>query len=212
MDLLATKREHDAFSISKVRDAYLKETPSKVRKVNNEMNKKSRIVIEKEAFQAAGRASMLILNDKNLYKNLLLSMAMSRENPRTKLETPDKGKIIGEGFFWANFPPLEELLKGYMSEYYELSTQKCHSRQQQDFNNMLVMKVREEAAKKDWTFEPNCFNDRKIRDRIRCFFKTHIQNAKKRLNTMIKNPSKRANMRALQAHFELIFGISSATR
>ena len=74
MDLLATKTEHDAFSISKVRDADLKETPSKVRKVNNERNKKSRIVIEKEAFQAAGRASMLILNDKNLYKNLLLSM------------------------------------------------------------------------------------------------------------------------------------------
>ena len=36
------------------------------------------------------------------------------------------------------------------------------------------------------------------------FFQTHIQNAKKRLNTMLRNVNKRANIKALSAHFHLI--------
>ena len=34
--------------------------------------------------------------------------------------------------------------------------------------------------------------------------KTHIQNAKKRLKTMLRHPEKRANIKALAAHFHLI--------
>jgi hypothetical protein len=35
-------------------------------------------------------------------------MALVRENPRSSPETwPSRGSIVGEGFFWAHYPPLE---------------------------------------------------------------------------------------------------------
>lgn len=90
-----------------------------------------------------------------------------------------------------------------MAEYYELSTTKCQSAQQQSFNNDMVLVVKEVAASRKWKFA-DCFVDKALRDRIRCYYKTHIQNAKKRLRTMVRNPSKRANAKHLLQHMEII--------
>jgi hypothetical protein len=125
----------------------------------------------------------------------------------------------------------------HMMEYYELSTTKCQSAQQQAFNNDMVVVVQEACQRQGWEFA-DCFDSKGLRDRIRyvicrrsgkvmdepietsctsqpielfspfrfpsCYYKTHIQNAKKRLRTMVRNPTKRANARHLCEHLDLI--------
>jgi len=41
------------------------------------------------------------------------------------------------------------------------------------------------------------FNHKKLRDRIRCYYKTHVQNSKKRLITLLKNPTRPKNREVL---------------
>ena len=119
-------------------------------------------------------------------------MALSRDNPRNLASNPRPG-VIKDGFFWGSYPALEKVLRQSMDEYYELSTAKRQSKEQQLFNNRLVSNIRVIASQNGWVFDPASFDDKKIRDRIRCFFKTHIQNAKKRLKTVIKNQHKKTN-------------------
>jgi hypothetical protein len=104
----------------------------------------------------------------------------------------------------AHYPPLETVLKKNMAEYYELSTKKCQSAQQQAFNNYMVLVVRGVAEARKWKFANMFEEDKSLRDRIRCYYKTHIQNAKKRLKTMLSHPTKRANARHLCEHLDLI--------
>lgn len=154
--------------------------------------------------QRAADLAQRTINDPELAKRLLLSMALTRENPRSAPEAlPGPGHVLPEGFFWAHYPPLEKVLKDNMAEYYELSITKCQSAQQQSFNNTLVELVRAESNRQGWLYAP-CFTDKNLRDRIRCYYKTHIQNAKKRLRTMVKNPTKRANARHLCSHLDMI--------
>jgi len=68
-----------------------------------------------------------------------------------------------------------------------------------------------EAEKRGWIFGPQ-FTDKVLRDRVRCYYKTHIQNAKKRLQTMLKNPTKRSNARHLCEHWDMIHDVSSAEK
>ena len=51
---------------------------------------------------------------------------------------------------------------------------------------------------------PVNFNWKKLRDKIRCYYKTNVQNSKKRLATMLKNPSKARNKNALMRAIDLI--------
>ena len=81
-------------------------------------------------------------------------MALVRENPRTEpARWPGKGHVVKEGFFWAHYPPLEAVLKKHMARYYELSTTKCQSAQQQAFNNELVVIVKKAADEQMWEFD-----------------------------------------------------------
>lgn len=130
------------------------------------------------------------LQDPEITKRLILAMALER--PRA-MHTPDAEKVapppslIQEGFFWKEYSVLEGLLYDEMPRYYEWSTQQRQSKHQQAFNNALVSKVRQVASAEGLEFCPKHFTDKKLRDRIRCFFKTHLQNAKKRLQTMLKH-------------------------
>jgi len=159
-----------------------------------------------EVAQKAAELAARTIHDADLAKKLLLSMALSRTNPRIPPEVlPDSGHVLQHRFFWAHYPPLEAVLKEAMPKYYSLSIEKCQSVEQQNFNNDLVTRVLEVANRRGWVFDPRAFVSNKVlRDRIRCYYKTHIQNAKKRLNTMLRNPTKRANAVHLMEHYEMI--------
>ena len=117
-----------------------------------------------------------ILRDPDLYRALVLVMALDREPKgntdanNTSTEPPQT--VIKEGFYWKDFPSLERLLFDSMEQYYKLSTNKRQSKQQQAFNNALVESIRSTAIDSGYSFD-NYFesDDKRLRDRIRCFFK-----------------------------------------
>jgi hypothetical protein len=172
-----------------------------------EMKKMEKVAQQNQARTLAQQAASLAaqaIASPEVSKQLLLSMVFVRTNPRSPPATwPARGSTIPEGFFWATYPPLETTLKRHMKRYYELSVKKCQSKEQQAFNNDMVTVVKVEASKYEWAFSPK-FSDKGLRDRVRCYFKTHIQNAKKRLRTMLMNPTKRANTKALINHLDMI--------
>ena len=153
--------------------------------------------------QQAAALAQLAIKDEHVGKQLLLSMVMERQPTRTPPSSlPGAGYVLQPSFVWSHYPPLEKILREHMEEYYHLSLQKRQSASQQAFNNRLVDVVRKFAKEKyEWTIMA-C--DKQLRDRIRCYYKTHIQNAKKRLATMLKNPRKVANARHLIEHRDLI--------
>lgn len=89
-----------------------RKAPPKDDKTKAKVSKrKKRLQEEQEAQERAKRAATLAeqtVADPEMAKKLLLSMALVRENPRSSPETwPQTGSIVGEGFFWAHYPPLE---------------------------------------------------------------------------------------------------------
>lgn len=113
-----------------------------------------------------------VSKDADLEKRLLLSMALVRDNPRgIAIQLKEVGHVLKDGFFWAHYPPLENILKNFMAQYYELSMSKCQSAAQHEFNNCLVTTIRKEVAVQRWEFDTN-HTDKFVRDRIRCYYKT----------------------------------------
>jgi hypothetical protein len=119
---------------------------------------------------------------------------------------PGAGHVLSTGFIWAHYPPLENILKQHMEEYYTFSLLESRLKQQTAFNNSLVTIIRQAVTDLGWSLDSTVFfSDTILRDRIRCYYKTHIQNARKRLKTMLTNPTKKSNARHLVQHLDLLY-------
>ena len=141
-----------------------------------------------------------LLNDEVLYHQVILLMTLEADGKDTKKlseSTLPVSTVIGEGFFWRDYPELEKILYDNMQSYYKMSLTSRQSRTQQQFNNHMVYSIRKAATNHGYSFDPG-FNDKRLRDRIRCFYKTHLQNAKKRLATMQKHPNNAMNKSQLR--------------
>lgn len=147
--------------------------------------------------------------DEELRRQVVLKMALQRQvsdndSPRPlQQQSTLISPVIKDGFFWRDYPACEQVLYDNMADYYDVSSGQRQSKSQQSFNNMLVKSVRWTAKAHGLSFDPT-FNDKKLRDRIRCFYKTHLQNAKKRLSTMEKHYASRDHQTALQVYLRSV--------
>ena len=80
---------------------------------------------------------------------------------------------------WKNYPELEKFLIANRGEYLRHSAMN-YTQEQKQYNNDLTERLLEVANKHNYEFDPNDFNFVSIRDRIRCYYKSYVQNCKKR--------------------------------
>ena len=92
-------------NVTRVTDKTPTSDGSKKRKRKND----SEIVKQQKLAERAAALAQRTINDADLAKRLLLSMALTRENPRSAPEKlPGPGFSLPAGFFWAHYPPLEK--------------------------------------------------------------------------------------------------------
>ncbi|KAG7367133.1 hypothetical protein IV203_029803 [Nitzschia inconspicua] len=80
-------------------------------------------------------------------------------------------------FSWKSFPELEDYLLQNQHEYFQFSSRN-YTPEQRKYNNGLTRGLLELAAKEGYIFEDFTFS--MVRDRIRCYYKSHSQSAKKK--------------------------------
>jgi hypothetical protein len=74
---------------------------------------------------------------------------------------------------------LEQFLVANRDEYLRHSALN-YTIQQKQYNNRLTERLLEIATEHGYLFSPKDFNFVTVRDRIRCFYKSYVQSAKKR--------------------------------
>eukprot|EP00339_Tiarina_fusa_P026839 CAMPEP_0117015950 /NCGR_PEP_ID=MMETSP0472-20121206/12642_1 /TAXON_ID=693140 ORGANISM="Tiarina fusus, Strain LIS" /NCGR_SAMPLE_ID=MMETSP0472 /ASSEMBLY_ACC=CAM_ASM_000603 /LENGTH=337 /DNA_ID=CAMNT_0004719855 /DNA_START=77 /DNA_END=1090 /DNA_ORIENTATION=+ len=88
-------------------------------------------------------------------------------------------KILRKKFSWKNYPELEAFLIANREEYLRHSALN-YTVQQKQYNNRLTERLLELAAEHGYVFDEAEFSFVTVRDRIRCYFKSYVQSAKKR--------------------------------
>lgn len=87
--------------------------------------------------------------------------------------------ILRKKFSWKNYPELEAFLIANREEYLRHSALN-YTVQQKQYNNKLTERLLELAADYGYVFDEEAFSFVTVRDRIRCYFKSYVQSAKKR--------------------------------
>lgn len=79
-----------------------------------------------------------------------------------------------------SFLQLERFLIANRDDYLKHSSEKNYTAEQKQYNNWLTERLLEVADRNHYIFDPNDFNFVAVRDRIRCYYKSFVQTARKR--------------------------------
>jgi hypothetical protein len=88
-------------------------------------------------------------------------------------------KVYRKKFSWKNLPELEQFLIANREEYLRHSALN-YTVQQKQYNNALTERLLDLATEHGYVFDERDFNFVTVRDRIRCYYKSFVQSAKKR--------------------------------
>ena len=88
-------------------------------------------------------------------------------------------KILRKKFSWKHYAELEQFLIDNREEYLAHS-QKNYTAEQKQYNNWLTEQLIKVAESYNYVFDKEDFNFVGIRDRIRCYYKSYVQTARKR--------------------------------
>jgi hypothetical protein len=87
--------------------------------------------------------------------------------------------LLRRKFSWRNYPELEAYLLAHRAAYLAHSALN-YTAAQKRFNNRLTEGLLALAARLNYVFDEGCFGFVAVRDRIRCYYKSYVQGAKKR--------------------------------
>lgn len=87
--------------------------------------------------------------------------------------------MLRRKFSWKHYPELERFLIANRDAYLEHSS-KNYTAEQKQYNNWLTERLLQVAEQHNYIFDPEEFNFVAIRDRIRCYYKSYVQTARKR--------------------------------
>lgn len=101
--------------------------------------------------------------------------------PYTYVQQPqlEEKTILRKKFSWKHYPELERFLIANRDEYLKHSSMN-YTAEQKQYNNWLTEQLLHVANEHHYVFDPAEFNFVAIRDRIRCYYKSYVQTARKR--------------------------------
>lgn len=86
--------------------------------------------------------------------------------------------VLRKKFSWKHYPELEDYLVQNRAQYLQYSSQLNYTAEQKLYNNRLTKGLLELANEQGYVFEE--FTFAAVRDRIRCYYKSCVQAAKKK--------------------------------